>query len=297
MTGGCADARATGSRRTQQRVLRLLLLGLLAGGTTGCALFQVDQLIDDSNAAIISAVLTRGLVEVDVEGKGPADPARAQELQAAVDEINAFIQENPAKPRIVNALQVRKGIMLLSAGSPNLARAAFAAVPDCGDLSSQRDRAICDIHEPLIWWQSVARRQLVPSDFSAADEHLETLAAAGNAIDPVDGRPPTIRYRVEQLRVRIALRVARPGGSKSAGYLRDGLTRYGEQFDAVDQAQLRSLCAKDFAAVDAFAVAWLGYVPVAFEEGAESWKESAMQESAPPLPGWWNEMEVCHANG
>ena len=230
--------------RSTTRCTRMLsfVLAVMVLFVSGCVTGQVRELVEDSNTAIVSTILTRGTPDADPSGK--AVPAAGTD--AAIEDIEQFIAQNPDQRRIIAALRVRQAILLLNAGRRNAAQAAFAAIASAEDLASQRDLTLYRISDRLIWWYGAAPRPAWnAADIAEAARTLDVLASEGDSIpNQKDGRHPSIRFFVEQMRVRVALKAAR--ASADADFVkqrvREDVVRYASVFDAIDQDQIQKLC-------------------------------------------------------
>ncbi len=215
-----------------------LPLALIACATIllqGCATTQeVKTLVESSNRAIIGLVesandeqLARlsGDVSLDTDGSTGSD------WQRSVERIDQFIVANPQSREINNALRVRQASILMMARQLNLAEAVFAEV-EPGIVLNPRDRAVYEARDALLLWYRLSgpgRRALDGADQAAIRRHLGDLASA---VDDLDEALAVRRY-LEQVRVRMALRLAR-SQTDARGLLDElqpALNRYGATFD------------------------------------------------------------------
>jgi hypothetical protein len=277
-------------RTAVPRVLAIAtLLALVA--TTGCLTPRVRKLVEDSNTAIVSATLLRDTPSVDPQGS-PSDTPEA--TLAAIESIEDFIEQNPDRKRMVASLRVRQAILYLTVGQRNGAKAAFALVESEDDLASERDRTLYRIREALVWWYGAAPRPgWAAADIAQATQALDDLAKAADAIPAGDdGRPASIRFLVEQMRVRIALRAAR--ASSDSTYVEervsDDAVRYANQFDTTDQHQILKLCqSQDITDPRLGMFRWYAYTATAFDEARARWADATSGETPPPaspMPAW-----------
>ncbi len=240
----------------------LLFAALFTGAcvTTG----EVSDVVERSNLAIVTE-LTGGASALDAAvTAGGADPAAWRD---SVERIETFIAEHPGLTDINNALRVREAVVLMTHGEAVLAGAVFDEVDEAVPLQSERDRALYAAREPLLWWYGLGET-LAPGDVEAGRRHLATLAAVADGL-PGDAY---VRRYLEQVRVRLALRIVRPVLTEQASreILDGAMARYERQFDD-DQ---RAILAWHDAGADTDAalraqlrnLRWFDYVPCAFDE-------------------------------
>ncbi|MCP5144484.1 MAG: hypothetical protein H6978_06640 [Gammaproteobacteria bacterium] len=234
-----------------RNVTRFVLLAVTIALGNGCVTQQeVKSIVDASNAALAERLVqdqgtlllaqtepvTADSVDAGSAG-GSIDIQRqaAAQRDAAVARIDAFIAANAQYPnlaRTVNALQLRKALLLLTGGKPNMARAAFAQFK-VDDAGNARDLGLYRSHEALTWWWSAAGR----SDWDAASaaRHLTTLSQAITNAPSGSG----IRYYLATLRAHIRLKGATFTGDWRAP-LREGLVEYSREFDAAARDKVRA---------------------------------------------------------
>ena len=238
----------------------------------GCATSeQVKKIVDDSNKTIVVASIEQSQqLAIDALAGGGStltpQPAStdATAWKAEVGRIEEFIANHPDQVRTNNTLRVREAVLLLNAKQPNLARAVFGEV-ECANLSSIRDRAICDVQEPLIWWYSLGTAM----SSNDAEKARQALSGIGEAADKLE-RTSSIRRSLEQIRVRIALRLARTlEAQEMQAVLSEALNRYAAQFDASDRKAIQSWhmtndLPEGQRAAMLSSLRWYDYVPKAF---------------------------------
>ncbi len=153
------------NRKIRTATLFALALALLAA--PACVSQRVSDIVEASNAAMeASAVLRQtdlpGLAAPDGRGGGPngenPEDWRAkveQRRTEAIQLIETFIAEHPDQKTTINALLVRKALLHLTGGEPNLAAATFARY-DRSLPGNERDLGLYLSHEALSWWWTIA---------------------------------------------------------------------------------------------------------------------------------------------
>src|SRR5690606_20651257 len=179
-----------------------------------------------------------------------------------VARIEALIAEHPDEPRTSNALRIREAVVLLGAGQPHSARAAVEEV-ERDLLGSARDIAIYDAREHLVWWYGLGS-VLTASDIERGEEALIGIAAVADGL----GRADDTRRFLEEMRVRIALRLARSRVQEedARALLDDGVNRYAAQWDAQDRRAIQAWHRSEILAerADLRSLRWFDFVPAAF---------------------------------
>lgn len=284
--------------------IRSLFLGTAIALTiTGCQWWKVGDLIAETNALIVeSRAQTESLIlqsSVNREVGLTADPdSNLPPRFSAISEIEQYISEHPEEERANAALRIRQAILFLNANQPNSAGAAFAKV-DPSKLSSGRDQALYEMRDTLIWWFRTARMPALPKKtVEDAKKHLDTLAQVGDGLPRKDGELPGIRYYVEQMRVRIALKTADAMVDSASAQERglDGIQRYVQTFDASDQSQIRNLClGQNLESVEIDKVRWFATAPAVFHD-TRTLFETVLEEPS-PLPAWTDgiDAKTCNA--
>jgi hypothetical protein len=185
------------------------LLGLLAATfITSCATrSQVQKIVTDSNAAILARQLnadTDPVITVDGKGK----PTALDEASARID---AFIAAHPDQVETAAALRIRQGMLLLTAGEPELAKVAFAqAKPE--NLHTPRDKTLGQMAPVLTWWFNGASTDAFgENDYRSASNALPSLLTHQSTLTVAaakDRETEGIRDYVAETRAWIGLRYA-----------------------------------------------------------------------------------------
>ncbi|HEX5220209.1 MAG TPA: hypothetical protein VFZ59_11630 [Verrucomicrobiae bacterium] len=160
-------------KRTFSLVFARVVAVLLAGALSGCVTYrQVQQIVADSNATILAHQLGGDvdlLVTADgTDGKNEFDGAAAQ--------IEAFIAAHPEQKTTAAALRIRQAMLFLTAGKPELARAAFNAA-DTNLLFTARDQTLAAMSASLVWWFSAAPKDV---QWSNRDRDTNAVVALNN---------------------------------------------------------------------------------------------------------------------
>jgi len=244
-----------------------------------------------STGEILYEFLVKDVPGVEPSGEGSSVPG----WEEAVAKIEAFIARHPGAPEIVNPLRIKEAILLLSVGEHNLGAAAFNEI-DCRHLSDERDKALFNIQETLIWWYGIGGEN---SGFSREDIEKNAKEALDNlrvVADGVDGSKDTKRL-LEQMRVRIANRLAGAATDprETRAILEDGLRRYAAQFDPSEYPLIQSWNQQEPSPgllPKLSDVRWYAYVPTAFEQARAAWAVHVRHGEAPlEIPGWVSCME------
>lgn len=184
-----------------------LLLGILAAGLiSGCVTKrEVQAIVTDSNAAILANQLGADLdTVVAVQGKG-----KSNALDQASARIDAFIAAHPDQPDTAAALRIRQGMLLLSAGEPELARAAFSQAAS-HNLHTPRDQTLKEISPTLIWWfRGASADAFDEPDYRSASNALPKLLTCQSNLTILasnDQEVEGIRDYVAETRAWIGLR-------------------------------------------------------------------------------------------
>jgi hypothetical protein len=265
---------------------------LLAG--VGCAkrvdVIQVPVPVI-STSKIVSEVLAKDLPEVDPAGEGACLPG----WKASVANIEAFIARHPDEPDVTNPLRVEEAILLLSVGEENMGAAAFNEI-DRIHLTNDRDKALFDIRETLIWWYGIGGEN---SAFSREDIEKNAKEALDNlcvVAESVKGSRNTKRL-LAQMRVRIANRLAGATTDpvETRAILEDGLAHYAAQFDPSEYPLIQNWNQQEPSPAllpKLSDVRWYEYVATAFEQARAAWAVH-VRHGEPPLeiPDWVSCME------
>ena len=200
----------------------------LAFTLSGCVTKQeVAAIVAQSSAAMLAGQF--GL-------PAPGPKARADAWQEASERIETFIAAHPDQPATTAPLRVRQAMMLLSHQQTNLARAAFAQV-DLADLHSDRDKALKQNADTLVWWFASSTKDAWSADDQAkATAALRQLAETQAGLDA----SPDIRDYLAEMRAWIGLVSAKHAGSATRARERveDALNGYAQIFTAEDLAIL-----------------------------------------------------------
>jgi hypothetical protein len=237
---------------------RLWLAAALVAVAACATRRDVEEIVGASNAALILADSDPGLA---APGGADADwEAQVRDKSDdAIARIDAFLAQhegNPNLQRTLNALRLRKALLLTFTGRRNLARATYAQA-DRELAGNARDIALIDSSEVLIWWQDAAAGEFRASD---ADRHIATLDRVIEAAPPGSG----IRYYLATLRAHIALKRASADVDPRAGF-RAGLAAYAAEFDEAARENVRIWIAGDPAELEAIptgALRWYGHAPI-----------------------------------
>lgn len=242
-------------RRFQQAIGAIFVAALLGGCVTAD---QVREIVEGANRESLVANLA---------GEGAdLQPERRQGQVAAwekeVTRIEDFIVNHPEQSRTNNALRVREAVLLLNAGQTNLARAVFSEV-DRGELAGERDLAIYDARDHLLWWYGLGTA-MSAADRTKAQAALNGLAGVADALE----RSGYVRRFLEETRVRIALRLAQSLSDSASirSVLDEAIARYEAQFDAVDREAIQAwhLGSGGSAGLALKSLRWYDYAPKAF---------------------------------
>jgi len=248
------------------RMLGVLAAMALAGGCVSAE--QVEDIVNESNRTIVVASIRESSVTA-VAGSGAnldPEPGSLDDAtwQQAVARIEEFIDDHPGEILTINALRMREAVVLLNAGQPNLARAVFSEV-DRAQLGNERDRAIYDAREHLIWWYGLGST-MSDDDRGFAKDAMDGIADVANDLVK---ESHTRRY-LEETRVRIALRVAQTFVTEAQirEVLDGAIERYAAQFDTDAQTAIQVWRQQqDLAAGAALrSLRWYDYAPKVFED-------------------------------
>ncbi|MDY6838177.1 MAG: hypothetical protein SWH78_09400 [Thermodesulfobacteriota bacterium] len=244
-----------------------------------------------STSQIVSAVLAKDLPGLDPAGEG-SSISGWKEFVARIEE---FIARHLDEPEIVNPLRIKEAILLLSVGENNLGAAAFNEI-DGTHLSDERDKALFDIQETLIWWYGIGGEN---SGFSREDieknakKALDNLSAVAESLK----ESKDTKRLLEQIRVRIANRLAgaTTDPSETRAILEDGLCRYAAQFDPSEYLLIQNWNQQEprpGLLPRLSDVRWYEYVPTAFKQAQAAWAIHVRHGEAPlEIPEWVSCME------
>jgi len=243
--------------RTRSILLRLGLVAALLALSACVTAQEVRGIVADSNAALTDQMaLAQGVgiladtevpIPSAIDPNAPAQPDTQQwraKAHAAIGRIDAFVakhSQNEKLARTVNALHLRKALLLAVSGDTNLARAAIAHFRR--DLAGNaRDLGLYHSHEALTWWWVVAANPRPPSASfkSAAKRHVAELANAITA----SPQGSAIRYYLATVRAHVQLKRANMQRDPRRD-LKDALQAYCAQFDADAQAGVENWLRQD----------------------------------------------------
>jgi len=207
-------------------------LALLLVVSSGCATTkEVQEIVSRTNAAMISPGR--------IGQKGETKPA--WEVESA--RIEAFIEANPDADVTNAALRVRQGMLLATHKQDAYALLAFEQIKDRDQLVSERDRALYDLHEHIVWWFKVSEEHFGGEPPTAAGKKgtgdYEMVVPALAAFREVcNGLPPgsSARNYLEEMRAWIAATYAKDltVAEFAQSAIEDGLSRYASQFSEDD---------------------------------------------------------------
>ncbi len=210
---------------------------------------------------------------------------RLSEEPSLVARIDAFIESHPERPATLNALRIRKAMLLLQTGRPNFARAPFEAFDPRGE-GNTRDRALYDARSTLLFWWSVAGIQdpsQFPTDakFFGRQQELEGV---------IDGLPrSSVRAYLAALHAQLVMkRVENLSGSRALSELESAFARYLAEFDDADRQATRALFdpatdAAVFRAIPETRVRFLGQVPGLLKRFIRTWEHAREDDRQEPF--------------
>jgi hypothetical protein len=265
-------------RKCVGQVLTLALTALVVGGCVTAR--DVERIVQDANRdSVVASLAENGSLLEPQPGQ-----LKVASWEDNVSRIEDFVVNHPDQPQTNNALRIREAVLLLNAGQTNLARAVFAEI-DRGQLAGERDLAIYDAREHLVWWYGLSR-SMSDQDRTHAREALSGLARVA---DNLDQTSYTRRF-LEETRVRVGLRLAQSLSSEAdvQSVLEDATVRYAGQFDEADRKaiQMWHLDHDLASGVTLQSLRWYDYVPNAFAR-ADEIIEAACRSSCPTYtPDW-----------
>ena len=239
-----------------------------ACGTTA----EVRDLVAESNAAVLMAespVLVTAPTGSDSSGTGQRLGGEAD----LITRIDTFIETHPERPATLNALRIRKAMLLLQSRQPNLARAAFENF-DPAIAGNTRDRALYDARNSLLFWWAVAGLQdpgQFPTDrrFASQQAELETV---------IDGLPPTsVRAYLAALHAQMVMkRVENVDATRGRPMLQAAFARYIGEFSADERRATGALFdpssdASVFRSVPESRIRFLGQIPAMRDRFVRTW--------------------------
>lgn len=267
-------------RNTEFGVPSLLFwVVLLAGCVTQQ---QVQQIVADSDERLEGRLLVHDLGSALPDAR-PAAATDAPDWQT-IARIDAFIEAHPDQKATINALLIRKALLFLQAGKPNMATAAFAAY-DASIPGNVRDRGLYDAHRVLVWWWRVApiadASALPPigsfeSRLTELSDTLESLPTSG------------IRYYLTNIRAHMTLKYSQQL-DEPVEALRDGLNAYCAEFPEDAKRHIRvlfdeSATAEMLAGIPEQNLRWYAQVGPLVHEYEKEY-ERFRRATETPLPG------------
>lgn len=247
---------------------RMWLAAVLLAAASCATRRDVEEIVGASNGALILAQADPGLAAPEGADSDWDQKVRgkSEEALARIDAFIAQHAENPALQRTVNALRLRKALLLTFSGQRNLARATYAEVNK--ELAGNaRDVALIDSADVLIWWQDAAAGEFHAAD---ADRHLKTLTRVIEAAPPLSG----IRYYLATLRAHIRLKRASADVDQRAGF-REGLAEYAGEFDEGARANVRTWVEgrpEELRKIPTDALRWYGHATITRDMYAEAYQ-------------------------
>jgi hypothetical protein len=196
-----------------------IILGLFIVAAAGCATTEeVKGIVKKSNETMLMSMLPgAGLPTVDGDS---ASPGNWEEDSGKID---ALIAANPEEKVLASALRIRQAMLLLAYKQYNLASASFEmAVKD--DLKTQRDQALYDLRDHLIWWFAQDKNRFFNDDFVKGDNALREFQKIINTLDA----SPDIHDYLAEMRAYIALQMSLKSVNLSDGvkYFGEGMNQY-----------------------------------------------------------------------
>lgn len=212
---------------------RLLVTTLAAALFVSCASTnQVKSIVAESNAALLAAQFA------DVDLAGDASSAgNKPDWQTASRKIDEFIAAHPEQKVAASALRVRQAMLLIAHTQFALARSAFA---EATELKTDRDKALKNLSEPIIWWWEHSQTAFLnQAQLSKGREHLDAF----DQELPKLKDSPDIRDLLAEMRARIGLKrvasIQSTGGAEKKSAFVDVLNRYGATFTTNDVAAIK----------------------------------------------------------
>ena len=197
---------------------------------------EVKEIVATSNAALVDMP---GLPQAD---GGAVDEAK---LKAAIERIETVIAAHPDQTELVNTLRVRQAMMLTVANKPKAAEIVWSQVVK---PPGQRDAALYELQEELVWWFAAAKN-FKDEDISIGNAYLGNI---DNVCDPLPKRS-NIRDYLETMRTSIGFAIAKKTNTQLtdegkrrikkkevAGQMVAHMKRYAEQYDEDDQTWIVS---------------------------------------------------------
>ena len=214
----------------------LVILVVLLASVSCVTQTQVKEIVATSNAAM-----------VDVPDLPQADNNAVDEakLKAAIEHIETIIATHPDQTVLINTLRLRQAMMLTVANKPQAAKIVWSQVTR---PPGQRDEALYDLQEELVWWFSVAKN-FQDGHIEPGIEHLKKIKMVCNKLP----KRSNIRDYLETMHASIGLSIAYKTSTmdndegrrklkkkKVADQMMAYLKRFAEQFDERDRSWIES---------------------------------------------------------
>lgn len=250
----------------------------LLGAVAGCPTTQeVRAIVGESNAALEASAV---LAETDLSELRSHDSARheaaVEKAQAAVRRIDAFLAAHPGMKSTGNALTMRKALLLMVAGKPQMAKAAFAGY-DASVRGNTRDLGLYQSFEILTWWWGV---RLKLADDIPWDTKKPALRKLDELIAGLS-RGEGITYYLLTMRANIQLKRASAQDDVGSA-LRQGLKNYSAGFDAQARAQVHAFAKRpaELKDVPFDRLRWLAQAKVTYDDYLKVWNGAGLGQPA-----------------
>jgi hypothetical protein len=245
---------------------------------------QVKAIVAESNAAMLSP-------SVNIP-----EGAQGASWKDAVSKIDQLIASNPDQPVLVNHLKVRQAMLLTVNKENRLAEARWRQI-DGSLLKTERDAALFNNNECLVWWYA---RASVPDPLDTP-ERQQTEACIEHLQDAIDAlQSPDIRMYLGTIRAQMNLKhltdskIDTPERRQAAVKgLSDELERYVVLFPEADSQWVRThwetdILPEGLTITDFRNASWLRQMIREFKHYA---KERNLHEVV-WKPGWIGELDT-----
>ncbi len=206
---------------------------------TGCATRQqVEEIVKKSNETVLHSLIDMSMSLLPGAGlpSAGAEGSSSGNWEEESARIDAFIASHSDQDSLASALRVRQAMLLLTYGQYELARASFNLVrPE--HLFTDRDRALYELKEHLVWWFEQDKTIFEPADFNRG---AAALAEFKKTLDTLR-YSPEIRDYLAEMRIYIALQMALRITSEieMAKFFADGVNEYAKIFANGELQQLQ----------------------------------------------------------
>ena len=233
---------------------------------------QVQQIVTESNLAIQASAV---MAEADpflqsIDGQSQDNPETQKQLKTVIDKIDAFLEQHGDQKVTANAMILRKAVVLLVAGKPNMATATFTAY-DPTLPGNTRDLGIYKSHEVLTWWSRVAP-SLDSSNVASFESKTAKLTDVINSLPRGSG----IRYYLATLRSQIYLKWATLELDRRPRLL-EGLRLYCNEFDKQAQDNVKAWIKgkpEDVQGlISSESLRWYGHVEIIYHEYTNTYQQ------------------------